>query len=368
METLTPILLGIIAAVVIALLIKQITGTKDMNGLKSEISDLKTKQAEAQMQALSQQQELLLGTQKVMNDQLNAIMKNVNENLSSTQKNINDQLGNTGRVINEIKQSFGAVQETASRIKELASDITSLQDMLRAPKMRGNIGEMLLEDLLGQMLPKKNFMPQHAFKSGGIVDAVIKIGDRLVPIDAKFPIEDFDRVVKAEGKEEKSKAKREFLKNVKAKIDSIAENYIKPEENTYDFALMYIPAESIYYEAVITEAFREDEKMERRNELLNYAMSKRVIPVSPNSFYAFLMAIVYGLKGMAIEERTKEIVQELQALQKDFGLFSEKFRITGKQINQALANYSESEKLASRFCDKLEGVTGIKGELPGGRE
>jgi DNA recombination protein RmuC len=166
-------------------------------------------------------------------------------------------------------------------------------------------------------------------------------------VDAKFPLENFKRMLEAAGDEEKNRAKRQFGIDVKKHIDAIAGKYILPDEGTYDFALMYIPAENVYYETIIRDGAPEEKS------LCHYAMSKRVIPVSPNSLYAYLQAIVLGLKGMKIEDRAKDIIQYLSRLQGDFGKFREEFALIGKHVGHAQASYQSADRRLDQFGQKL---------------
>ena len=328
--------------------------------LKNSIVELKTKQLEAQTQSLQQQQNLLNETQKNLSNQLTGIMKVVNDSLIKSQENINTQLISTGNVVGEIQKKLGTLEQTTKNIQEIGKDISSLQDILQAPKLRGNLGEFLLEDLLKQILPAKNYETKYQFQCGTQVDAIIKLGDGIVPIDAKFPMESFQRYIKAELEADKKAQKREFIRTAKARIDEIAEKYINPDEGTFDFAMMYIPAENVFYEIIITDSLTNQEY-----ELFNYAIQKHVIPVSPNSFYSYLIAIAYGLKGFKIEQQAKIIIGELSKIQGSFQVFYENLALMGRHLNNASKAFDKSLKDAERFNDKISQVTGVKADLLG---
>ena len=291
---------------------------------------------------------------QLVQQQLGQVLGNVNERLKEngeilerTQQNLGERLDNAARVVGSVQKSLGGLEEANRKIYEVGKDIASLQEILRAPKLRGGLGEFFLEDLLAQILPTHHFAIQHAFKSGERVDAVIKLGGSLVPVDSKFPLENFKRILEAANDDERTRTKRQFISDVKKHVDAIAGKYILPDEGTYDFALMYIPAENVYYETII-----KDSSEEERN-LSQYALSKRVIPVSPNSFYAYLQAIVLGLKGMKIEERAKEIIQYLSRLGGDFAKFREDFGLLGKHLGHAQSSYQTTEKRLEQFGQRL---------------
>ncbi|MCU0236918.1 MAG: DNA recombination protein RmuC [Acidobacteria bacterium] len=316
---------------------------QQMLDLKNQVQELKTEQLQAQNKALMQQ-----------SGQLNEIMRTVNETLSKGQGSISSQL----RVVGEIQQKLGLLEESTNQMKAIGKDISSLQDILRAPKLRGNLGEYLLEDLLRQVLPAGNFTLQYAFPDGAKVDAVITLGERLIPVDAKFPLESFVRLFDAGDEEGRKKHRKEFVKSFKLRVDEIAAKYIRPECGTYDFALVYIPAENVFYEAVISDG------LDGRNYgIFNYAVEKHVIPVSPNSFYAYLMAIAFGLKGLKIEQQTRQILKDLVKVQESFAQFYGDFCLLGKHLGYAAGKYDETAKKAEKFQDRLADFTGARGEL-----
>lgn len=279
------------------------------------------------------------------------------ETLDRTQLGLGERLDNAARVVGQVQRSLGGLEEANRKIYEVGKDIASLQEILSAPKLRGGLGEFFLEDLLGQILPPQHFSTQYSFRSGEKVDAVIKLGPSLVPVDAKFPLENFKRIVEAVNDEEKNRAKKQFVADVKKHIDAIAAKYILPDEGTYDFALMYIPAENVYYETIIKDGAPEEKS------LSYYAMNKHVVPVSPNSLYAYLQAIVLGLKGMKIEDRAKEIIQYLSRLQGDFGKFREEFILLGKHMGHAQSSYQNTDKRLDQFGQRLLAADADQPEL-----
>ncbi len=213
------------------------------------------------------------------------------DNLS---KMMGEKLDEKIKVFGEVKEGLGALTQRTKVVEEVGKNISSLQELLRAPKFRGGFGELLLERLLADILPHENYSLQYRFRNGETVDAVIRIGENLVPIDAKFPLEDFERILSSESEEEQASLRRQFTRTIKKHIDNVTK-YILPDENTFDFALMYIPAENIYYETILRGQAEE-------SEICSYSLQKRVIPVSPNSFYAYLQVIILGLKGLHIEK------------------------------------------------------------------
>ena len=280
------------------------------------------------------------------------ILKQLNESAKVQQmvsSNMGERLDSAAKVFGDVKKSLGSLDEKTQQIYEVGKDIASLQEILRAPKMRGGLGELFLESILEQIMPRKDFYElQHCFKTGERVDAVIKIGSRLVPVDSKFPLESFKRFVDVQTDEEKRHAKKEFIKAVNTHIDNIAAKYILPDEDTYDFALMYIPAENVYYETII-----KDEGFGEEKSIFSHAISKKVIPVSPNSFYAYLQVIILGMKGLKVEEKAQEVIKMLVTLKGSLGKFTEDFEVMGTHIDNMKSSYERAVKSLDKFEDKL---------------
>jgi DNA recombination protein RmuC len=237
----------------------------------------------------------------------------------------------------------------------VGKDISSLQEILRAPKIRGGIGEFLLSDLLSQILPAKHFSLPYSFKSGERVDAVIHLAERMVPVDSKFPLENFRKLLETDS--DRKAYRRRFISDVKSHINAIAEKYILPDEGTLPFALMYIPAENVYYETIVKDQNAEDGK-----SLADYSMQKRVIPVSPNTFYLYLQTIILGLKGLEIEKSAGEIISSLGRLKVDFDRFARDFGLIRTHLRHASSCYDSADRNLQRFEDKLKGVASIRSE------
>ena len=260
---------------------------------------------------------------------------------------LNKSLAASSTTMQEIGAQLQGVRSKADQMLEVGKDISSLQDLLKPPKLRGGFSETLLEQLLAQILPQAHYTVQHYFRSGEAVDAAIRLGAGTVPVDAKFPMESFNRMLAAASEEERAKLRREFVRAVKGHIDAVAK-YIRPDEGTFNFALMYIPAENVYYETIV-----KDEFSAAGGSIYEYAMQKGVMPVSPNSFYPYLQVIVRGLKGMQVEARAQEMVEHVERLQGDFGRIQEEFRVLGGHVRNASRKYDDLEKVVGRFGDKL---------------
>lgn len=309
-----------------------------------------------QMVQAGQRQELE-AARGTISHQLAGLIEAVNRQLDQTQAQLGERFEGATRVFGELKSQLGHVAEMAARMEQLGREIQELQDILKAPKLRGQFGETQLETFLAQVLPDKFWQVQYRFGDGQVVDAVIRLREHLVPVDAKFPLEAFQRLLKAEDEQGKRQARREFARTVKARVDEIADKYIRRDEGTFDFALMFVPSEAVYYE-ILTRGEGEGEE-----SLLAYATSRKVIPVSPNSFYAYLWTVALGLKGMQVEAQAREILRELSRLKGDFDRLAEVLRLLGQHLVHAMNKFQEADKLANRFGDRLQQAAA--GELGG---
>ena len=310
---------------------------------------------------------LLLSASRREAAQQNAVIKGVQENLdglrknqetlnqsldkklSSGQENISNFLTHSQKTFGELKEQIGKLKSDSERMLQLGADVRSLQHILKAPKLRGQMGEFSLASLLKQILPADSFILQHGFSNGKIVDALIKLPDFSVSVDAKFPLPAFEQMNAAEDDSEKAKLRRTFQTDVTRHIDKIAASYILPAEGTLDFALMYIPAENVYYETIVK--YDND-----RMDLLNYALEKKVIPVSPNLLYAYLMTIVMGLHGLQIEKEAAMIRKNLQKLSMGLAAFGGNWEVLGKHLRNAQTQYDEGQSKLSKFLMQLEQI------------
>ncbi len=288
--------------------------------------------------------------------QLNQQLSTVAQQLQNATGQIGERIDSASKVMGEVQKGLGAVYEANKRILDITKEIAELEDLLKPAKIRGGVGEVLLENLLDEIIPGK-YTRQYRFRSGEQVDFVIQIRDRLVPVDSKFPLESFRRLLEAKTEDEKTKCRKEFRKSVKNHIDKIAAKYIKPDEDTLNFAMMYIPAENIYYETVIKE--------DKEESIFEYSLEKKVIPVSPNTFFAYLMTILLGFRGMEIEKNALMVMDSLGKLQVELGLFMKEFEILGGHIMNANKKYDDVLKRITRFSDKITGIVN-QGKLPSG--
>src|SRR5215208_2323176 len=268
--------------------------------------------------------------------QLSTITETLDRRLSAIDTKVDRRFEHASETSRQIHEQLGRIGQTNEQMLERAKDLSRLQDALRPPKARGGFGEHLLANLLADTFPRDKYQLQYTFKSGERVDAVIRLDRSLVPVDAKFPLDNFQRLVEAE-----ADAQREHH------VDAIAQKYIRPDEGTYEFALMYLPAEAVYYELVCGRLGGESSP-------LAYALERRVIPVSPSTLHAYLLVLVLGFKGMQIEEHAREVMTYVAQLGRDFARFREDFDVVGKHLGNAQSRYADADKRLEKFELRLE--------------
>jgi DNA recombination protein RmuC len=293
-----------------------------INKKLSEISK-KSKADENLLKIIGDLQKLSPEFQKSLQNQ----SKNISDTLLKSTKALNERLDNAGRYISQVAKEIG-------QMSELGQSMRDLQVFLQSPKLRGNIGEQVLKDLISQAFPKGSFHLQYSFKSGDKVDAAIKTSAGILPIDSKFPMENFKKMTTADNKSERTFAKRAFRNDVRKHIRDIAKKYVLPEEDTLDFAFMYLPSEMVFYEVA------------NNTDLLEYAREHRIYPVSPNTLYVHLQTVLLSFEGQKLEARSREVFKMLRAIQKDYEKTDSLLSVLGRHLNNA---YNQMNNVVSSF-------------------
>jgi len=302
-----------------------------INKKLSQLQNQKTDQG--LLEWLKNMQHSLESTNKTVHDSLSTNSSTMVKTLQENTKQLNERLDKAAAVIRDVGVEVGQMSEIGRSMKDL-------QEFLKSPKLRGNIGEEILKDLIAQMFPKNSFHLQYQFKSGERVDAAIKTDAGILPIDSKFPMESFQRLMKATDAE-KDSTQKEFIRDVKKHVDAISKKYILPNEGTMDFALMYVPSESVYYELVNTLT------------LMEYARRSRVYIVSPSTLYAHLQTILLSFEGKKIESRSREVFKLLRTLQIDYEKINENMGVLGRHLTNASSQYSNVSTSLFQFGNKL---------------
>jgi DNA recombination protein RmuC len=277
----------------------------------------------------------------------------LSQSMGTIQKSVDQRLGeNTNRLDNaarsygEVQKQLTQLQEQTNRVFEISKDVSRLHEILKPPKIRGIYGESYLEQILESILSREHYDLQYPFKSGEKVDAIVRVGENIIPIDAKFPLENYKKINEKSVDAETESSKKQFGLDVKKHINSIAEKYIKPGEGTIDYALMFIPAENVFNEIIMYDFGNLN--------LSQYSVGKKVIPVSPNTIHAYLQTIRMGLRGMKIEKNAKVILQNLKKLDIEFGKVRKDFESLGQHLRNAQSKYESTDKRISRFESHLD--------------
>src|SRR3989344_2921922 len=241
----------------------------------------------------------------MLQNQIQELSRVVGQQMGESTKIMQSQFGESAKIIRNVTERLTKLDETNRQVVNFADQLKNLQDILKNPKQRGVLGEYYLETVLKNVLPPGSYQMQYAFSDGVIVDAVVFVDKRIIPIDSKFSLENYNRILEAQGAVEKKRYEQAFVADLKIRIDETSK-YVKPEENTMDFAFMFIPSEAVYYDLLINKvgAVADDTR-----NLINYAGQKRVIVVSPTSFLAYLQTVLQGLKNQKISEQTQDIVK-----------------------------------------------------------
>jgi DNA recombination protein RmuC len=312
--------------------------------INRKLSSLKQpSENQALLEWLKTMQTSLETTNKTLNEAMQSNSSTMVRTLQENTKQLNERLDKAAEVIRDVNREVGQMSEIGRSMREL-------QEFLKSPKLRGNIGEEILKDLIGQMFPKNSFHLQYTFKSGERVDAAILTDAGILPIDSKFPMESFQRMLQSPTEEEREAICKEFVRDVKKHIDVIAKKYILPEEGTMDFALMYVPSETVFYEIC------------NLTEILNYARRQRVYVVSPSTLYAHLQTILLSFEGKKIETKSREVFKLLRAIQNDYEKVNENMAVLGKHLSNASSQFSNVTTGFNQLGNKLHATRTIEEE------
>lgn len=332
---------AVVAILILALLLRSASRRSEekLADARQELQNALTTQGQAftaQINHLMQSMTQQLGQ---VRQELQTGMASSGQITSDAQKNVAQQLHSANESVRQISQQLGTVLKMG---EDLSKASQTMQQVLGGAKSRGTLGEIGLERMLEDSLPASNYELQYHFSTGDIVDAVVRAGDHLLPIDSKFPLESYRRLIDT-GED----ARKEFAQAVRKHADTIAAKYILPGEHTFDVALMFVPSETVFYELLMTE----DAKY---GPLDTYCRQNSVIPVSPNSLYAYLRMILLGLRGLQMEENARKLQGQLGGLQKQLEVFTDTYGKLGTHLRHALQSYEEADSRLARVGGALD--------------
>lgn len=317
---------------------KQSSGVDTVTILQAQIQQLASSQNEKLDRTIKELNDRLIEQNRTISDQMRESRTSMQQQLQFSQKELRESSSSTQKIIKEVTEKLVKLDETNKQVVGFAEQMQSLENILRNPKQRGVLGEYFLNTVLESVLPPDSFKLQYKFRNGEIVDGVIITRDKFIPIDAKFSLENYNRMATAENADEKSRFEKSFKTDLKLRIDETSK-YIRPEEDTYDFAFMFIPADGLYYELLVNKVG----SMELSSQsLTEYAFSKKVIIVSPTTLFAYLQTVLQGLRALKIEQSAKEIQLNVAKLQKHLITYEDSFRKLGDHLNKAVGSYTSA--------------------------
>jgi DNA recombination protein RmuC len=298
--------------------------------------------------------------QQQINDLNSQLSKKFDDSSRHSSKMLQDQFIETSRLSKEVSEKLLKLEETNKQVVSFTDQLQNLEKVLTNSKNRGSLGEASLEMILANILPPQSYQMQHHFKNGEAVDAVVKIKDKILPVDAKFSLENYRRIISETNEEKKKILEKEFKNDLKKRIDETAK-YIRPAEDTLEFAFMFIPAEGIYYDLLVNEIGAV--KVNTRS-LIDYAFNERkVIIVSPTTFAAYLQTVLQGLRALQIEESAKEIRANVAKLQKHMQAYSEFHNKLGNQLGTVVNTYNFSNKEFKKVDKDILKISGAGGNV-----
>ncbi|HVU79915.1 MAG TPA: DNA recombination protein RmuC [Candidatus Paceibacterota bacterium] len=293
----------------------------------------------------------------MLQQQLGELTRTLDARVAESSKQVHEtvrtQLGESARLIKDVTVGLTKLDETNRQVVSFADQLQNLQDILKNPKQRGILGEYYLESVLESVLPTGAYQMQYPFPNGEIVDAVVFVKDRIVPVDSKFSLENYNRLLESRDPQEREQFEKLFKQDLKLRIDETSK-YVRPEENTTDFALMFIPAEGVYYDMLVGGGASGT----RSRDLIEYAFGKRVIIVSPSSFLAYLQTVMQGLRSLQIEQQTKEIQKRVVELGKHLGAYDEYYKKLGNALSTTVNHWNAGYKELGKIDKDVLRITG----------
>ena len=275
----------------------------------------------------------------MLHQQIHQISEVLDVKRSESNKNAMVQFNESSKIIGDVRERLAKLDETNRQVVNFADQLQGLQDILKNPKQRGILGEYYLETVLKNVLPPGAYQMQYSFSDGTVVDAAVFVDQRVIPIDSKFSLENYNRMVEARDPGEKKKFETAFINDLKLRIDETAK-YVKPEEKTMDFAFMFIPSEAVYYDLLINKVgvIAHD-----TNNLVYYAGKKKVVVVSPTSFLAYLQTVLQGLRNQKISEQAQTIIKEVERLGKHLFTYSEYMSRLGDHLGNTVSSFNKAK-------------------------
>ena len=290
----------------------------------------------------------------MLQNQINELNRTLDTKLGESTKALQRQFGETTKIVRNVTERLVKLDETNKQVVGFADQLQSLQDILKNPKQRGVLGEYYLETVLKNVLPPGSYEMQYAFSDGVIVDAVVKIDKHIIPVDSKFSLENYNRILETRNAGDRKRYEAAFVQDLKNRIDETSK-YVKPEENTTDFAFMFIPSEAVYYDLLINKV---GSVTDDTNTLINYAGQKQVIIVSPTSFLAYLQTVLQGLKKQKISEQAREIIKQVERLGKHLFTYQDHMNRLGKNLNTTVSAYNRASKELGKIDKDVLRITG----------
>lgn len=295
----------------------------------------------------------------MLQQQLNHISQTLDNKLSESNKTLQQQFSQSATIIRDVTERLTRLDETNKQVISFAEQLQKLQDTLTNPKQRGVLGEYYLETVLKNVLPPSSYQMQYSFGDGTIVDAAIFIDKRVIPIDSKFSLENYNRILEAANSEDKKRYESAFVNDLKNRIDETSK-YVRPEENTMPFAFMFIPSEAVYYDLLINKV---GVVTENTNNLIYYAGRKNVTIVSPTSFLAYLQTVLQGLRNQKISEQAKEIIKEVERLGRHLVTYSEYMKTMGGHLATTVSAYNKAGKEFAKVDKDVVKITGSESKI-----